>query len=42
MKKFNFVLIVSNLFIVTMMMTLMTVEEVKDCGDENSDCDVCH
>ena len=37
MKKFNFVLIVSNLFIVTMMMTLMTVEEVKDCGDENSD-----
>ena len=42
MKKFNFVVIVSNLFIVTMMMTLMTVEEVKDCGDENSDCDDCH
>ena len=42
MKKFNFVLIVSNLFAVTVMMTLVTVEEVKDCGDEVSDCDVCH
>ena len=42
MKKINLVLIFSTLFIVTVMMTLVNVEEVKDCGDEVSDCDVHH